>query len=108
MKKVFLSFKSTTLGYLCKDKMGFCFYADETKIKKVQKKYPILMKMYTLNVSGAEIYARLPNLFANFLPSKERVDLITKAGIIDSEDEFEKLYKLAGLKIININFKIHR
>ena len=108
MEKIYLRFKSTTLGYLCRDEMGFRFFADETRIKRVQKRYPILMKMYTLNVSGAEIYARLPNLFANFIPSKERTDIITKAGIVDSDDDFEKLYKLAGLNLVNINFKICR
>ena len=108
MEKVFLSYKSIKLGFLCRDEHGFCFVANETAIKKLQQKNPILMKTFSLNLSGAEIYSNLPCLFSQFIPSKERVDLLNKAGIIEGDDDFAKIYKLAGLNLININFKIHR
>ena len=108
MRKIYLSYKSVKLGYLCKEEKWFRFYADEENIKKLKKKCPILMKTYTLNVSGAEIYARMPDLFSKFIPSNERVDLLNKAGVVDGDDDFEKLYKLAGLNMVSINFKISK
>ena len=108
MEKVFLSYKSTKLGFLCRNEQGFCFVANETAIKKLQQKNPMLMKTFSLNLSGAEVYSKLPYLFSQFIPSNERVDLLNKAEIVEQDDDFDKLYKLAGLNLMNINFKIHR
>ena len=108
MKKIYLAFKSTTLGYLCREEQGFRFYANEQSIRKIAQKNPILMRTFSLNISGNELYMNIPNLFSQFIPSKERVDLIKKAEIIETDDEFEKLYKIAGLNLVAINFKIHR
>lgn len=106
MKKVFLSIGDITLGYLCEKNEGYMFHASSDSIKEATKNYPIKMKFFTLNKSGINEYPKIPNHFIQYLENVDRIDIVEKAGIVDGDSDFIKLYKVAGLKCQPINFKI--
>ena len=108
MKKVYLSLDDIDLGYLTKSEDLFQFVADEVAIKEAEQTNPLAMKLFKLNRKGKMFFDELPNVFRKFLVSNLRKDIISKADIIEEDNDFERLFKLAGLNMMNITFKIHQ
>jgi len=51
----------------------------------------------SLNTSGIGVYTQIPYPFSNSLSALTREDIDELAKIKESDNLFEKLYKLAGL-----------
>ena len=51
-------------------------------------------------------FEKVPHHFKEYLNASDRVDLKKKAGISDSDTEFEKLYKMSKLEYFNEEFYI--
>ncbi|MBQ8615414.1 MAG: hypothetical protein IJ415_02490 [Clostridia bacterium] len=108
MKKIYLSIEEIDLGYLIETDLGFEFVANKDGVLKAEKENSIVMIMFKLNKTGTNTYSQIPEPFSKFLISNTRKDLIEKANISEQDSQFEKLYKLAGLDMMQINFKIHQ
>lgn len=108
MKKVYLSLDEIDLGYLVKAEKSYLFIANESGIEEAFIKNPIAMKFFKLNRDGEQSFDVMPPMFSQFLLEVSRKDLCEKAQIKEDDCEFEKLFKIAGLKIMPINFKIHQ
>lgn len=108
MNKVYLSLNDIDLGFLVEGTNCFNFVAYEDAIAYLKKENPFAMLMFKLNKSGEKIYEYIPAPFSRFLVAKNRKDIIEKAGIKEMDSQFECLYKLAGLNMMEINFKIHQ
>lgn len=106
MKKVFLSLDDIDLGFLCEVKQGFQFVANEENMEKLLNEDAMIF--FKLNKNGSKFFEEIPVPFANFLVSDERKDLFEKANILEEDGEFERLFKLANLNMMKINFKIHQ
>lgn len=106
MKKVFLSLDECILGYLLESENGYIFYADKEGIEKATKISSLKMKFFTLNRNGMKEYSEIPNHYSQYLEGVEREDIIDKAGLLESDSLFTKLYKVAGLRNNSINFTI--
>ena len=108
MNKVYLSLNEKDLGYLVEGTHCFKFVADEDVIVYLKNENPLAMLMFKLNKSGKQEYEYIPAPFSRFLAAKNRKDIIEKANIQEEDSQFECLYKLAGLDMMEINFKIHQ
>ena len=108
MKKVYLSLDEIDLGYLVQTDQSYLFIANEDGVNEAITTNPVAMKFFNLNKIGEKSYQQIPHLFAQFLLASSRNDLCEKAKFNETDDEFEKLFKLAGLNIMQINFKIHQ
>lgn len=106
MRKVFLSLDKCILGYLIESNGGYIFHADKAGIMVAMKNNSIKMKFFTLNRSGMKEYSEIPNHFSQYLEGIEREDIIEKAGLLEDDSLFIKLFKVAGLKNSPINFTI--
>ena len=106
--KIFIEFNKTSLGFLTKTEEGFDFVAFANEIEKLETENSIVFKMFNLNKKGTKSYSHIPSFFRKFLPSKERMDLMKKANIKETDSEFDKLFKLAGLNSMAINFKLRQ
>lgn len=108
MNKVYLSLNNNDLGYLTCQNDKFKFVAFEEEIKKAKEENPLAMMMFKLNQTGSKTYVSIPAPFSRFLIARSRKDLMEKANLCETDSQFEALYKLAGLKMMEINFKIHQ
>jgi len=106
MDKVVLKIKEIELGFLVKEQSDFIFIANESNIKLAYKKYPLLMRMFTLNEKGKKDYKFLPYPFSLVRDSFLRSDIIIKADLKEDDDDFVKLFKVAGLDLEIPNFII--
>lgn len=108
MKKIYLSLDEMDLGYLIEDKKAFVFVANEEGVNSAQEKNPIAMQFFSLNRTGKKVFLKMPHTFSQFLITDSRKDLMLKANIDDEDSQFEKLFKLAELNLMKINFRIHK
>lgn len=108
MKKVFISFDEIDLGYLIETEKSYMFVANEQGILNAQEKNPIAMSLFKLNKTGKQNYEAMPHMFSQFIVTDSRKDICDKAKINTDDSQFEKLFKIAGLNIMKINFKIHQ
>jgi len=106
--KIYVDFNQIPLGYLAQINNAYAFVAFEEGFNKAKLENVFVLKMFPLNTKGEKIFLSLPTFFEQFLPSKERTDLIKKAQIKDCDSKFEKLYKIAGLKNMAINFQLRQ
>lgn len=103
-KKIYLKIDKINLGYLIESFGGYTFCANEDGIEKAEQKHMIAMKLFNLNKSGCCEYVDLPYEYAQFMPSTERSDIYEKAKISYYDSDFEKLFKIAGINHMPINF----
>lgn len=108
MNKVYLSLNEKDLGYLVEGTHCFKFVADKDVIAHLEEENPLAMLMFKLNKCGEQEYEYIPAPFSRFLAAKNRKDIIEKADIKETDSQFDCLYKLAGLDMMEINFKIHQ
>ena len=105
--KVFLSLDEIDLGYLIQTQNEYKFVANETGIEEANRLNSIAMTLFKLNKTGEQIFDEIPHVFSQFLVADSRKDLCEKAQIKEDDCEFEKLFKIAQLNIMKINFNIH-
>ena len=108
MTRVYLSLNNNDLGYLIKSNNKFKFVAFEDAVEMAKQQTPLAMMMFKLNKTGTKLYDSIPAPFSRFLITRSRKDLIEKANLLEQDGQFEALYKLAGLDMMEINFKIHQ
>ena len=108
MKRIYISFNNMDLGYLIEKDNKFVFVADDYGMAQFESLNPICFKMFSLNKNGEKEYNSMPKEYANFLISNERKDLMLKAGIVEQDNHFERLYKLSALEMMAKPFKIHQ
>ena len=106
--KVYISLNGLDLGYLTETNQGFEFVAYENNIELAEKENLIVMNMFKVNKCGKKTYSAIPEPFSRFIVSEARHDLIEKANIKIEDNQFARLFKLAGLNMVQINFKIHQ
>ena len=106
MEKIYLCLKEYTLGYLTKGDNCYIFFADSDGTSKAKNDYPVIMKFFKLNTRGMKEYKDIPYHYSDYLQCLQREDLINKANISPSDDDFAKIKKLAKLKLNAINFTI--
>lgn len=94
------------LGTLMAGKDKFYFTANADGIVVAKKFYPIEMLLFTLNVSDVAEYDTIPSPFSSYLNATDRRDLVAQANISAEDNDFIKLYKLAGLKLQPAPFTI--
>ena len=108
MKKIYLSLNSVDLGYLIQTTSGFKFIENEHAITNLKQDDLLTFQLFNIQTLSKQAFTEIPKIYQKFLPSKERKDLIKKANILETDSNFDKLYKLAGLNVMAINFKIHQ
>lgn len=101
-----LSIECFDLGYLKRIGNKYAFVSNASEIKNAKQSYPFDMKLFKLCDSGAMSFDNIPYPFSEYLSCCDRPDIKDKAGIVDTDDEFEKLYKIAGLEIERVHFTI--
>ncbi len=96
------------LGNLIAGNNKYYFTANPDGIATAREKHSLEMLLFTLNDNGMAEYDGIPEPFANFLNAVDRKDLIKLADIKDDDGDYEKLYKLAGLRLKPAPFTIKR
>jgi len=104
-KKIFLYYKEFQLGCLSQVNDLFFWQPNNNLIEEAIKRYSFGMDMFLLS-KEKEIVKDIPPHFSNYLKMIEREDLVEKAQILDSDSDFQKLYKFSGLKFYNQDFVI--
>ncbi len=98
LMKLVLKFKDIKLGTLLK-KNKYIYEPDIIGLKLFEKKYPYQYKFFQLkNIDNTE-FDEIPYQFNDFLQGVNRIDIIKKAGIENSDDSFVKLCKIAKLNL---------
>jgi len=105
-KNVYLYYKEFCLGCLNYKKQIFLWLPNVDNIKKAKSKYLLGMEFFFLNEEKSEMFDRVPPHFDVFKTCCERDDIKTKAGILDSDDDFSKLFKISKLDFFNEDFVI--
>lgn len=106
MAKIILGIEDIELGYLSARGGKYIFYANGDEVVRARREYELDMLLFDLNDRGMTIFDTIPYPFSKFMAGTGRADLIKKAGIKESDDDFIRLYKLAGLKLMRQNFSI--
>ena len=106
MQKLNLFIFDFNLGQLLYESGEYIFDPNKENIKKAHKQYPIQMIPIINNLLYSKEYNFLPYPFDEFLGYTNRLDIKENAGILDSDSDFEKLYKLAGIDMITPIFTI--
>ena len=98
MKKVVLKLYDIVLAEII-DKNGLELVVNENQenIKQAKEIYPLNMRAYTKGLSGY-VYP-----IESFFSAFNRKDIIKESGINEDDSVFEKLYKVAGLDLIDFN-----
>jgi len=96
MKKVVLKLYDFELAEVI-DKNGLFVIDNKKNIEEATKLYPLNMRAYKKGLSGF-VYP-----LETFFNAFNRKDIIKEANIIEADNIFEKLYKVAGLNIEPIN-----
>lgn len=107
MSKISLNIEDIELGYLIERSNKYVFCANVKEVERARKEYPLDMILFDLNEGGMTVYDTIPYPFSTFMSGTYRPDLMKDAGIKDTDRDFIRLYKLAGLKLIRQNFNIH-
>lgn len=96
MEKLSVYFKNIKLGELYFKNENFIYVANKCNVKKaLNKGYPLFL-YHCENDFVSDI---LPPAFEDILPKEEQIDLILLAGITESDNKFERLYKIAKLDL---------
>lgn len=107
MAKIILSIEDIEIGYLLQRGEKYLFCANQDGIVRAKDEFPIEMALFKLNESGMIVYDSIPFPFNTFLSGAYREDLMKKAGIVDEDDDFQRLAKLSKLTLMRENFDIH-
>lgn len=106
MVGLMLSIEEFDLGYLKRMGNKYTFFANASAIRDAKKAYPFDMKLFKLCESGAIQLDSIPYPYTEYITCCRRQDIKDKAGISDSDDDFDKLYKVAGLEMERVHFSI--
>lgn len=106
--KIALVLDGLELGYLEERNSKYLFMANSSIIQKLRDDNNAIMKLFNLNDGGVSIFEDIPFPYNSFLMYGKRLDIKGKAGILDSDSDFQKLYKLAFLKMVTENFEIRQ
>lgn len=107
MAKISLNIEDIELGYLLERGGQYLFCANGDEVNRAYKKFPLDMLLFKLNSKGMQVYDTIPYPFSAFLPGTHREDLMIKAGIRSDDSDYDRLFKLANLRMIRENFEIH-
>lgn len=91
------------LGELSFDGANYIFKANDKNVEKAnQKGYT----PFLYNCESSWVSEVLPLSLQDFIPADEQIDLLMIADINPSDNDFEKLCKMASAKISKPNFHI--
>ena len=94
------------LGTLIRGENKYLFRANSEGIVLARRYHPIEMLLFVLNDNGEGKYDNIPGPFADYLGALDRRDLVEQAHIEDGDDDYLRLYKLAGLTLKPAPFTI--
>lgn len=100
MDCVKLYYKEELVGILTYKEPQFIF------VKNDKFSNPELVKHIGLKDKNEYYSNRLFTFFLRFIPQKTREDIVTKAGIIESDNEYDVLKKVASLDLNRNQFWI--
>ena len=102
MKKVYLHIYDIVLCEISgDDKLEIVNYEDNIKVAK--QEYPLQMRLFKKSLSG------ILSPIENIINCLDREDIKKQANIEENDSLFEKLFKVAGIELIDYNgFNIFR
>ena len=106
MNQVFLKFRDLELGYLTKENEHYVWVPNTRDLQIFFKDYSAVSDLFFLNSKQPQAYKTIPAHFNEYLEGANRSDLAKKAQINPSDDDFEKLCKLASLTYFGQDFII--
>ena len=106
MSSIVLNIEDIELGYLITRDGKYVFCANGDEVVRAKREYELDMLLFDLNERGMTTFDTIPYPFSTFMAGTSRGDLVKQAGIKDSDTDFIRLYKLAGLKLMRQNFSI--
>ena len=104
MGKIGLYLQEFYLGQLFMSGDEYIFEPNLNDILLAKSKFPLAMKCFDLDSEKSKQSSDLPQIFLNFNNYTYRQDIIEKTGILESDDMFVRLYKLASLEMMTGNF----
>ena len=100
-----LYYKDILLGTLKKEQQKYIYTSSDTENLATINYF--LIDYLPISNSKNRIFEKLPDPFATMYKEiKLRPDLIAKADIKNEDDEYEVLYKYAGIKQGNVEYSI--
>ena len=108
MKQVYLHFKEIELGFLTQQEKGFVWVPNPENIQYFMMRYDGASDLFFLNKTEPALHPSIPYHFIDFVESSSRPDLAQKAGIVESDSDFDRLCKMATLSYADDEFVIKR
>lgn len=105
-QQVYLHFKEIELGFLTQNEDGFVWVPNTENIQYFMMRYDGASDLFFLNKTKPVLYTSIPYHFIDFVEAASRPDLAQKAGIAESDSEFDKLCKMATLSYADDEFVI--
>ena len=103
MQTIHLYFNAFHLGQLTYEGASYNFILDHESTKMLIKA-GVNIAVFEANKEQLQT-KELPLVFKNFLPdTKEKADLLESFGILKTDSDFEKLVKIAKLKLSKEKF----
>lgn len=103
--KVHILFNEYSLGFLEEVKEGYLWMPNTKAIEAMKQEHELVMEMFFLPAQPV-LFDEIPKHYDEFLEASERVDLKEKVGILDSDSDFVKLYKMGFLEYFSEDFVI--
>lgn len=103
MKTIGVYYKDIKLGELSQVNSKYIYKANKNNINKAHK-LGYLTFLYKCDDNF--ISEELPYSLQNFIPTEKQIELIETANILDNDNDFEKLYKIAKLNFEKPDFHI--
>ncbi len=100
-----LYYNEYCLGELQYENNLYLWSPNTQNIQGAIKKYPMGMEMFFLPIQTTT-FKDTPHHYREFICQAERPDLAQKAGILNTDSNFEKLYKLSKLTYFTTEFVI--
>lgn len=100
-----LYYNELCLGTLNQLNHEYMWIPNNMAIKTANIQYPFGMEMFFLPTTTT-FYKVIPYHYSDFLSQAMRPDLAKKAGITETDTDFEKLYKLSKLNFYSTEFVI--
>lgn len=103
MKAISVYFKEIKLGELTKVENNYIYKVNAKNVSLAhQKGY----STFLYKCDESFISEKLPYSLQNYIPSSEHTQIIKEANILESDSDFEKLYKIALLPYEKEDFHI--
>ncbi len=103
--RVHILFKDFSMGFLAEHENGYAWVPNDDVLAMMKQRHPLTLELFLLPHEPC-LFRNVPSHFDEYLEASNRADLKEKAGIKNSDSDFERLFKMGFLEYFSEDFVI--